>query len=176
MSESGAPARGTRGAAGREVAFFSRGLWGVRRLWRRRTPSHRGRVATEPFTCGMIRRADADTPTLHSPAGIILSTISNGGGGGCGPAPGSSHGRLLVAVRSRHAGHDSPDAQTCTSLRRDTHTNMGRAVNIYIRDEELALWERVEAYARKRRMPLSGLVLEAMEEHLARHAEDPPKE
>lgn len=53
---------------------------------------------------------------------------------------------------------------------------MGKQVSIYVRDEDLALYERAEEHARKRRMPMSGLVMAALEEYLARHGgrpEDP---
>ena len=48
---------------------------------------------------------------------------------------------------------------------------MGRSVNLYVRDADLELWERVEDHARRRRMPVSGLVLSALEEYLARHGQ-----
>ena len=49
---------------------------------------------------------------------------------------------------------------------------MGKQVSIYIRDEDLSLWERVEEYARRHRMPVSGLVMTAVEGYLADHTED----
>lgn len=50
---------------------------------------------------------------------------------------------------------------------------MGKATAIYIREGDLPLWERVERYARKHRMPVSGLVMLAVEEYLARHDPEP---
>jgi hypothetical protein len=47
---------------------------------------------------------------------------------------------------------------------------MGKATAIYVRESDLPLWERVERYARERRMPISGLVMLAVEEYLERHA------
>lgn len=44
---------------------------------------------------------------------------------------------------------------------------MGRATAIYIREDDQELWERVVAYARTRRMPVSGLVMLALERFLA---------
>jgi hypothetical protein len=44
---------------------------------------------------------------------------------------------------------------------------MGKQVSVYIREEDLALWERVERFARERRMPVSGLVMLALEAYLA---------
>lgn len=38
---------------------------------------------------------------------------------------------------------------------------------MYVREEDLALWERAERYARERRMPVSGLVMAALERYLA---------
>lgn len=43
---------------------------------------------------------------------------------------------------------------------------MGKQVSVYIRDEDLDLWRRVEEYARRHRMPVSGLVLTALEQYL----------
>lgn len=50
---------------------------------------------------------------------------------------------------------------------------MGKQVSVYIRDEDLALWERAEVHARRHRMPVSGLVMTALEEYLARHDPKP---
>lgn len=50
---------------------------------------------------------------------------------------------------------------------------MGKQVSVYIRDEDLELWERAEAHARRHRMPMSGLVMTALEEYLARHGSRP---
>lgn len=50
---------------------------------------------------------------------------------------------------------------------------MGKATAIYVRDSDLPLWERAEAYARARRMPMSGLVMLALERYLAE--EDRPR-
>lgn len=44
---------------------------------------------------------------------------------------------------------------------------MGRAAAIYVREADLPLWERAERYARERRMPVSGLVMLALERFLA---------
>lgn len=49
---------------------------------------------------------------------------------------------------------------------------MGKAVAVYVREEDLPLWERAERYARERRMPVSGVVLLAVERFL--DEEDPP--
>jgi hypothetical protein len=48
--------------------------------------------------------------------------------------------------------------------------SVGRQVSIYVRADDLELWRRAEAYARKRRMPASGLVMLALERYLS--AED----
>jgi len=48
---------------------------------------------------------------------------------------------------------------------------MGKQISVYVRDDDLALWERAEAYARRKRMPMSGLIMSALEEFLARHDE-----
>lgn len=50
---------------------------------------------------------------------------------------------------------------------------MGKATAIYIRESDLSLWARVERYARKHRMPVSGVVMLAVEEFLARHDPEP---
>jgi len=43
---------------------------------------------------------------------------------------------------------------------------MGKQVSVYVRDDDLDLWERAEAYARRRRMPVSGLIMAALEAFL----------
>jgi hypothetical protein len=50
---------------------------------------------------------------------------------------------------------------------------MGRQTTIYIRDRDLKLWARAEAFAVRRRMPVSGLVMAALETYLAEHDRDP---
>jgi hypothetical protein len=49
---------------------------------------------------------------------------------------------------------------------------MGMHKAVYVRDEDVALWERAERYARARRMPISGLVLAALEAYLANEADE----
>lgn len=44
---------------------------------------------------------------------------------------------------------------------------MGEPKTIYVREQDLALWRRAEAYARAHRLPVSGLVLTALERYLA---------
>jgi hypothetical protein len=44
---------------------------------------------------------------------------------------------------------------------------MGRQVSVYVREQDLALWERAERYARERRLAMSALVLTALERYLA---------
>jgi hypothetical protein len=43
---------------------------------------------------------------------------------------------------------------------------MGRQTTIYVREDDLPLWERAERYARAHRMPVSGLVMAALERYL----------
>jgi hypothetical protein len=50
---------------------------------------------------------------------------------------------------------------------------MGMAKAVYVRDQDVPLWERAERYARERRLAMSALVLTALEEYLARHG--PPR-
>ena len=38
---------------------------------------------------------------------------------------------------------------------------------MYVRDEDLAVWERAESYAKVRRLPMSALVMTALERYLA---------
>jgi hypothetical protein len=49
---------------------------------------------------------------------------------------------------------------------------MGMHKAVYVRDEDVALWERAERYAKARRMPISGLVLAALEAYLADEADE----
>ena len=44
---------------------------------------------------------------------------------------------------------------------------MGKQVSVYIRDEDAELWARAEAYAKARRLPMSALVMTALERFLA---------
>ena len=44
---------------------------------------------------------------------------------------------------------------------------MGKQVSVYIREEDVELWARAERYAKARRMPVSGLVMAALEAYLA---------
>jgi hypothetical protein len=50
---------------------------------------------------------------------------------------------------------------------------MGLHKAVYVRDQDVVLWERAERYARERRLAMSALVLTALEEYLAEH--DPPR-
>jgi hypothetical protein len=43
---------------------------------------------------------------------------------------------------------------------------MGMHKAVYVRDDDVELWERAEEYAKKRRMPVSGLVMAALEAYL----------
>jgi hypothetical protein len=52
---------------------------------------------------------------------------------------------------------------------------VGRQVSIYVRAQDLPLWERAEQYARARRMPVSGLVMAALERYLAEQEPQPPR-
>jgi len=42
----------------------------------------------------------------------------------------------------------------------------GKAKAIYVREEDMELWERAEAFARSRRLNTSALVLLALERYL----------
>jgi hypothetical protein len=44
---------------------------------------------------------------------------------------------------------------------------MGKQVSVYIRDDDAELWARAEAYAKARRLPMSALVMTALEAYLA---------
>lgn len=48
----------------------------------------------------------------------------------------------------------------------------GRARTIYVREEDVALWERAEQYARAHRLTMSALILTALERYLADVEED----
>lgn len=56
---------------------------------------------------------------------------------------------------------------------RDTDLGMGKQVSVYVRDDDLELWERAERYARKHRMPVSGLILAALEAYLVEQDPEP---
>lgn len=76
-------------------------------------------------------------------------------------------GRLVTGAATStvlHCGCAYP--RVCTGLYRDTYFSVGKQVSVYVRDEDLALWKRAEAYARRNRMPVSGLVMTALEDFL----------
>lgn len=78
----------------------------------------------------------------------------------------------------QHRGDPLPgtiyrNPRNCTALYWDDLVSMGKQVSVYIRAEDLQLWERAERHARERRMPVSGLVLTAIQEYLDRHGEKP---
>jgi hypothetical protein len=58
---------------------------------------------------------------------------------------------------------------------RDTDLGMGKQVSVYVRDDDLELWERAEKYARKHRMPVSGLIMAALEAYLSDQGQPEPK-
>lgn len=43
---------------------------------------------------------------------------------------------------------------------------MGMHKAVYVRDEDVELWERAERYARARRMPVSALIMNALQAYL----------
>jgi len=49
---------------------------------------------------------------------------------------------------------------------------MGMHKAVYVRDEDVALWQQAEAYAKARRMPVSGLIMAALERYLADEDDD----
>jgi hypothetical protein len=53
---------------------------------------------------------------------------------------------------------------------------VGKQVSVYIREADAALWSQAEQYARARRMPVSGLIMAALEAYLAEHDEGRPTE
>lgn len=44
---------------------------------------------------------------------------------------------------------------------------MGMHKSLYVREDDAELWERAEAYAKARRLPMSALVMTALERYLA---------
>jgi hypothetical protein len=51
---------------------------------------------------------------------------------------------------------------------------VGRQVSVYIRQADLVLWRRAEEFARVRRVPISGLVMLALERYLDEQEDQPP--
>jgi hypothetical protein len=49
---------------------------------------------------------------------------------------------------------------------------MGLAKSLYVRDEDLDLWEQAERYARTRRLSMSALVMTALERYLDEAGDD----
>ena len=80
-----------------------------------------------------------------------------------GHLPRAGHGRDAIAY-----------AKTYEGLHSNTCEGMGKASAVYVRDADLPLWERAERYARKHRMPMSGLIMAALEAYLAEA--DPPED
>jgi hypothetical protein len=61
----------------------------------------------------------------------------------------------------------TPHAKLCEDLAMSHAVVMGIAKAVYVRDEDVDLWARAERYAKARRMPVSGLVMAALEAYLA---------
>ncbi|HEY9412357.1 MAG TPA: hypothetical protein VIP77_22455 [Jiangellaceae bacterium] len=53
---------------------------------------------------------------------------------------------------------------------------MGIQRTIYIRDDDVTLWEWAETYARQRRMPVSGLVMTSLERYRAEVDDSQPED
>ena len=49
---------------------------------------------------------------------------------------------------------------------------VGRQVSVYVRDADSELWARAERYARRRRLPMSALVMAALEAYLDDQGDD----
>lgn len=49
---------------------------------------------------------------------------------------------------------------------------MGKQVSVYVRDDDVELWERAEAYARARRLPMSALIMNALQAYLDQQERD----
>ena len=43
---------------------------------------------------------------------------------------------------------------------------MGHQVSVYVRDDDLDVWERAERYAKARRLSMSALIMTALEWYL----------
>ena len=64
-------------------------------------------------------------------------------------------------------------AKTCEGLHRDQYVFMvGKAKAVYVREQDVELWERAERYARSHRLTMSALVLTALEQYLAELTDD----
>ena len=53
------------------------------------------------------------------------------------------------------------------------HCLMGAKKTIFVKDDDAALWARAEAYAKGRRLSMSGLILTALERYLDSEADKP---
>lgn len=74
--------------------------------------------------------------------------------------------------------HDIADPRTYTSLYwhdRVGVDQVGKQVSVYVRAADLPLWERAERYARKHRMPVSGLIMAALEAYLSEQRDEETK-
>lgn len=64
-------------------------------------------------------------------------------------------------------------AKTCEGLHRDQYVFMvGKAKAVYVREQDVELWERAERYADSQRLTMSALVLTALERYLAEVTEN----
>lgn len=63
-------------------------------------------------------------------------------------------------------------AKICEDLHRSHDDFMGKAKAVYVRDQDVELWERAERYARSQRLTMSALVLTALEQYLIDVVED----
>ena len=75
-----------------------------------------------------------------------------------------------VTGRARLCDVDgTPSHRTCTGPNVTDALSMGKQVSVYVRDEDVELWERAERFAKARRLPMSALVMTALESYLAEH-------
>jgi hypothetical protein len=61
----------------------------------------------------------------------------------------------------------TPHTRICTDPSMGNASRMGKQVSVYVRDEDAEVWARAERYAKARRMPVSGLIMAALEAYLA---------
>jgi hypothetical protein len=66
----------------------------------------------------------------------------------------------------------TPYVTTCEERYIVDSVVMGMHKAVYVRDEDVDLWERAERYAKARRLPMSALVMTALERFLAAEEQD----
>ena len=119
-----------------------------------------------------------DPPCQVSGLGTVRSQLLRGG-----PAflvADARLGPLIPCLRSKPTQPGTGTAQATTGIHVGLHGHQGSYVaemrgeqkTIYVRASDVPIWRRAEAFARRRRLTVSALVINALEAYLAEHDDE----